>query len=242
VSLAEGHEHEHSQPDAPANAGSPSRLHFSVFGPAWLRFSFDDEMNRLLLTALGVIGTVLVGGWLTVSLYTKSQYDRIRQEEFRPDYAVTIMDEKVEVLLSDVQSNWLCKVDVTNGPFADAVKKLTGKAPSVRSLIDLSSYKMPPYDWSSQARNRSSASLGLIRALFPPNTIDKKWHVSKDVHLAMLRLGTNKIYLYRDEETGLRQTLYVKESANIEPGGSANGSQPFRLETNSTPPAAGSRR
>jgi len=183
-------------------------------------------MNRRLLTALGIIGTVLVGGWLTISFYTKSRYDRIRQEEFRPDYAVTTIDEKVEVLLSEVQSNWQCKVDVTNGPFADAVKKLTGKAPSVRSLIDLSNYKMPPYDWSSQAQNRSSAALGLMRALFPPNTIDKKWHVSKDVHLAMLRLGTNKIYLYRDEATGLRQTLYLNESENIEPPSGANRSGP----------------
>lgn len=179
-------------------------------------------MNRLLLTALGIIGTVLVGGWLTVSLYTKSRYDLIRQQEFHPHYAVTTMDEKAEVFLSDVQSNWLCKVDVTNGPFADAVKKLTGKAPTVRSLMDLSNYKMPPYDWSSPAQNRNSAALGLVGALFPPNTVDKKWHVSEDVHLGMLRLGTNKIYLYRDEDKGLRQTLYVKESENIEPGAGPN--------------------
>jgi hypothetical protein len=191
-------------------------------GPERLHSPFDDEMNRLLLTAFGIIGTLLVAGWLTISLYTKSRYDLIRQQEFRPDYAVATMDERDEVFLSDVQSNWLCKVDVTNGPFADAVKKLTGKAPSVRSLIDLSNYKMPPYDWSSQAQNRSSAALGLMRALFPPNTIDKKWHVSRDAHLAMLRLGTNKIYLYRDEATGLRQTLYVNESENIEPPTGAN--------------------
>ena len=93
-------------------------------------------MNRLVLTAVGIIGigAVLVSGWLTVSLYARSQYDQIRQQEFRPDYAVTTMDEKDEVVLSEVQSNWLCKVDVTNGPLADAVKKLTRKAPPFATL------------------------------------------------------------------------------------------------------------
>jgi len=184
-------------------------------------------MNRLFFT-LAIIGTVLVGGWLVVSVYAKSQYDRIRQQEFGPAYVVAPIDENDEVFLSDAQSNWLCKVDVVNGPFADAVKKLTGKALSVRSLIDLSHYKMPPYNWSSSAQNRNSAALGLIRALFPPNTVDKKWHLSKDGHLAMLWLGTNKIYLYRDEDTGLRQTLYVKESENIEPNAPPNAAPPHR--------------
>src|SRR5258708_29775648 len=74
-------------------------------------------MNRLFFT-LAIIGTVLVGGWLVVSVYAKSRYDRIRQQEFGRAYVVAPTDENDEVFLSDVQSNWLCKVDVTNGPFA----------------------------------------------------------------------------------------------------------------------------
>ena len=77
----------------------------------------------------------------------------------------------------------------------------------------------------------SETEILLFRLAFPPNTVDEKWHVSKDVHVAMLRLGTNKIYLYRDEHAGLRQTLYVNESENIEPDHAADASRPFSSVT-----------
>ena len=40
------------QPDAPANAGSPSRLHSGVLGPAWLRSPFGSNMKRRLIPVL----------------------------------------------------------------------------------------------------------------------------------------------------------------------------------------------
>lgn len=194
-------------------------------GGGW-RKTFDDEMNRPVFTALAIIGTTLVSGWLVVSVYAKSRYDRIRQQEFGPAYIVAPMDREAEAFLSNVQSSWVRRADIVNGAEADMVK-LTGKTPSVRNLIDLCKYKMPPYNWFSPAQNRKSATLGLLKALFPPSTVDKEWHVSKDVDLAML-CGTNRVYLYRDEGMDLRVTLYVKNKENIEPGASPDAAPPHR--------------
>lgn len=192
---------------------------------------------KLFITALAIIGSTLFAGWLAVSVYTKSRYDRIRKQQPVSAYAVVPIDQEAEAFLSSVQSNWLCKADATAGGEAEMVK-LTGKAPSVRNLINACNYRMPPYNWFSHGQNHNAASLGLLQWLFPPTTVDKKWHVSRDEHLAML-YGTNRVYLYRDEGTNLRVTLYLRKE-NIEPGGSANRSQPVSPNSNSVSPAAGS--
>lgn len=178
-----------------------------------------------LLTALAIIGTALLGGWLIVSVYAKSRYDHIRQQEPVAGYNIVPIDQQTEVFLSNVQSNWFCKADATTGGEAEMVK-LTGRTPSVRNLINACNSKMPPYNWFSPTQNRKSARLGLLKWVFPPSTVDKKWHVSTDEHLAML-CGTNRVYLYRDDGGKLRVTLYLSRE-NIEPNASPNPAPPHR--------------
>jgi hypothetical protein len=175
-------------------------------------------MNKLLVTASILIAFVIVGSWAGFSLHTKSKYDEVRQQELPMVYAVAPLDQKAEAFLSDVQSNWLCKVDVTNGPDADVVK-LVGMTPSVHNLVYVFNYQMPEYRWFSPAENRKASVIGLIKAKFFPISVDKEWHVSKDMHLAMLWCKTNVVYLYRDEGESLRASLYVRKKENIEPRG-----------------------
>ena len=117
------------------------------------------------------------------------------------------MDSTNTAFLAKVQSDWKCAFDVTNGPDAD-VAKLAGKVPSVSSVISVYNYQMPPYDWFSPSENHEAAKMCLIKAKFMPVSWDKKWHVSADEHLAFLICRTNLVYVYRDEPSGLRATLY----------------------------------
>jgi len=51
-----------TEPAAPANAGSPSRLHFSVVGPAWLRGSLGVNETSLSSHCFGHVAARLFNG------------------------------------------------------------------------------------------------------------------------------------------------------------------------------------
>jgi hypothetical protein len=147
--------------------------------------------------------------WLALNLRAKSKYDQERKES---DIAYTEMpmDEQAMDLLAEVQSNWTCTADVTNGPDADAVR-LTGRIPSVRNLIGLLNFRMPPYKWFSPSQNRQSIDLYMSKAVIMPTSVDEQWHVSPDQHLALLRFKTNVVCVYRDDAAGLRATVYHQQ-------------------------------
>jgi hypothetical protein len=89
--------------------------------------------------------------------------------------------------------------------------------PSVTNLIKVFNYQMPKYSWFSSKQNKSSAARGLIKAQCMPISIDQRWYLSEDGHLAMLHCKTNVVYVYRDETSGLRATMYVnvKKKGNV---------------------------
>jgi hypothetical protein len=168
----------------------------------------SSTMKACTVTLI-LLATALVGGWLGLSLPAKLKYEQARKENSIA-YQVTSMDQSFIAFLTDVQSNWACKVDVTNGPDSEVVK-LAGMTPSVRNLIFVFNYQMPQYRWFSPSQNRKSAAINLIKAKFVPVSIDQRWYLSDDEHLAVLRCYTNVVYIYRDGASGLRATLYVKK-------------------------------
>lgn len=141
-----------------------------------------------------------------LNLYAKSKYDRARRLGYIT-YVVTPMDSQSTTFLAKVQSDWKCAFDVTNGPDSDVVE-LAGKIQAVRNYINVMNYQMPPYSWFSPSENHEAAKMNLIKAKFMPVSLDKEWHVSADEHLAFLICRSNIVYVYRDEPSGLRTTLY----------------------------------
>ena len=168
---------------------------------------------KTLVAVLTLLAMMLVGCWLSLNLWAKTKYDKARQDNSTA-YAVTPMDPQTATFLAEVQGNWICKADDTNGPDSDVVK-LAGMAPSVRNLINVFNYQMPPYRWFSPSQNRKAAELNLIKAKFMPISLDQRWHLSADKRLALLLCKSNAVYLYRDEAGGLRATLYVKRKGEV---------------------------
>jgi len=170
--------------------------------------SLDGSIKAYIIAPI-VLTTVVVGGWLVLSLPAWLKYEHARKGSFIT-YQITPIDKQFIAFLTEVQSNWACKVDVTNGPDSEVVK-LAGMAPSVHNLIQVFNYQMPPYRWFSPSQNRKSVAINVLKATFMPISVDHRWYVSDDGHLAALRCRTNVVYIYRDEASGLRATMYVRK-------------------------------
>ena len=84
-------------------------------------------------------------------------------------YAITPLDESMTAFLSEVQTNWFCKSDLTNGPNSE-ILKVAGMSVSVRKLAAFWNYQMPPYSWSSPSRNKDAAKFALIKGQFYPTS------------------------------------------------------------------------
>ena len=149
----------------------------------------------------------------------KLKYDTARRDD-SVTYSVTPMDKHTTAFLADVESNWVCWVDATNAAEAEIFTTL-GETPTVRHLIELFNYQMPPFRWFSPSENRRAALLNLMKAEFMPVSIDKKWHVSADSHAVFLLCKTNVVLLYRDEPTGLRASSYYMKKGAVMPPNTA---------------------
>lgn len=144
--------------------------------------------------------------WFAFEIRAKLKYDQARQDNDAV-YSVTPMDWQTAAFLSEVQSNWICWGDYTNGPDSEALK-LVGKTPTVSNLIEMFNYRMPPFLWLSPSQNRAAALQNLVKAKFMPVSFDKQWHVSADEHTAFLLYKSNGVALYRDEPSGLRASYF----------------------------------
>ena len=164
---------------------------------------------RLRLATIMLLAMIAGGVWVGLNLRSKSKYDKAKAAN-QEIYAITLLNQQMNTFLAEVQSHWTSIADVTNGPDSEVIK-LAGMTPSVRNLIDVFNYQMPPYRWFSPSQNRKAAERNLIKAKFMPISLDKRWHLSEDDHLAVLWCKTNVVYVYRDEAAGLRATLYVKK-------------------------------
>jgi hypothetical protein len=159
----------------------------------------------ILLSGLLVI--MLVAGWFALEIRAKLKYDQAKQEN-NIAYSVIPMGQQTITFLAEVQTNWTCWLDNTNGPDSEALK-LVGKTPSVRNLIEMYNYQMPPFRWFSPSQNRKAAAQNLVKAKFMPVSFDKQWHVSADEHIAFLLCKSNGVALYRDELDGLRASYFT---------------------------------
>jgi hypothetical protein len=161
-----------------------------------------------MISAL-IVALIIAGCWLEVNLIAKSKYDRTR-EMISAGYLVVPMDQQTTTFLADVLRNWKREMDSTNGPDMDLIK-LAGTTPTVRHLIEVWNFQMPPYKWDSPTKNRQLTALALMKTAAMPASVDKQWHLSSDGHLAVLHCRTNTVFVYRDEPSGLRVTLYARK-------------------------------
>ena len=150
---------------------------------------------------------IFVACWFALEICAKLKYDQAKRENDAV-YSVTPMDWQTIVFLSEVQSNWICWGDYTNGPDSEALK-LVGKTPTVSNLIEMFNYRMPPFRWFSPSQNREAAAQNLVKAKFMPISFDKQWHVSADEPTAFLFYKSNGVALYRDEPSGLRASYFT---------------------------------
>jgi hypothetical protein len=164
---------------------------------------------------------IVAAGWLALETRAKSKYEQARQA-VDVAYSVTPINRQTITFMAEVQSNWTCWEDITNGADSEALK-LAGKTPSVRNLIEMFDYRMPPYRWFSPSKNREAATLSLIKAKFMPISLDKQWHESADEHTAFLLCKSNVVALYRDEPSGLRASYYVEKKGGAMPPNTALG-------------------
>jgi hypothetical protein len=187
--------------------------------PTWFKVRLL-AMRSLVDTLILLLVTIAAVGWLALNLRAKSKYDQLRKESDTA-YTEMPMDQQATEFLAEVQSKWTCTADVTNGPDADAVR-LAGRTPSVRHLIDLVNFRMPPYRWFSASQNRRSIDLYMSKAVIMPVSVDQQWHVSQDRHLALLRFKTNVVCVYRDDAAGLRATMYHQQPSRRPPAPDAS--------------------
>lgn len=166
---------------------------------------------KAIITVVCLLALILGACWLTLEIQAKSTYGKARDANY-VTYAVTPMDQKAIAFLAEVQSNWRCWADTTNGPDSD-VLKLVGKSPLVSNLIEIYNYRMPPFEWFSPSQNRTAVAVNLIKAKFMPVSADKQWHVSADGHIAFLLCKSNVVALYRDVPAGLRASYYTKKES-----------------------------
>jgi len=92
-----------------------------------------DKNLTILLSSLLVF--ILIACWFALEIRAKLKYDRAKKEN-DVAYSVIPMDQQTVTFLTEVQTNWTCWLDNTNGPDSEALK-LVGKTPSVRNLIEM---------------------------------------------------------------------------------------------------------
>ena len=56
----------------------------------------------------------------------------------------------------------------------------------------------------------------MVQGMLMPITIDDSIHLSDDGHTALVRCRTNNVYVFEDEDTGLRESLYYVKMKDIE--------------------------
>lgn len=173
-------------------------------------------MKKLILTIVILIVVAGAVAWLAVNLRAKPKYDKMRHELSEISYSVVEMDADTTALLADVRGNWFESHSETEGPHSKALETV-GLRPSVSNLTHVFTYRLPEYSFLSLDQNKKSAAMGMIQATIFPVTIDQSIHVSDDGHLALIRCQKNLVYVFSDEETGLRETMYYVKKKNIEP-------------------------
>jgi hypothetical protein len=190
---------------------------------------FDFKMRRLVPALVVVLGVVVAGAWLFINLRAKRQYDLLRDEVAQKAFSVVPMDQDTRALLARVRSEWEEPYTQVGGPTSESLE-IFGLRPCVANLVEICSRQMPDYCFVSPSRNKWAAVLGIDQLVFFAPSMDQSLHVSDDGHVALMRCGTNCVYVFSDEAAGLRETLYRLEAEKTKPENSGD-----RRSTESTP-------
>jgi|TARA_B100001093_G_scaffold341422_1_gene326148 hypothetical protein len=164
----------------------------------------------IIVIVLIVLGT---DAWLTLNLRAKQKYDKMRNELSQLSYSAVTMDADTTSLLTEVREKWRRSHSQMDGPHSDALKTLE-LDPSVSSLAHVFTYRLPRYSLLSIEKNKKSATMALVQGLLMPVAIDESIHVSANGHLALIQIHPNCVLVFADENSGLREEMYVQ--GNIE--------------------------
>jgi hypothetical protein len=175
-------------------------------------------MKKAISVIVIVIIVIGAGTWLTLNLRAKQKYDKMRNELSQLSYSVVKMDTDTIALLAEVREKWSRSYSQMDGPHSDALKTL-GLDPSASNLVHFFAYRLPKYSLLSIEKNKKSAAMGLVQGLLMPVAIDESIHVSANGGLALIQVKTNCVLVFADENTGLREEMYVKGNIEQPPAG-----------------------
>ena len=200
-------------------------------------------MKKAIVVRVVLVCVVLLGIGLVWSLDINRKYNKIRDElREEASFTVALMGVKERNFLSGVQSNWICKRNLTNDAHAEWIKTV-GMSPSVANFIEVQTYQMPAYSWFAIERTKDSIVKGVLKSLCYLHSSDHTVYVSENRNLAFIRCKPGVVYVFRDVgDASLGVAMYVDTNATIKPTRSANMGRPIHSETNHMSSAASSSR
>ncbi len=173
-------------------------------------------MKRLIPALVIVLVVIGAGAWLAISLRAKWHYARLRTEVVQHSFSVLPMNEDITTLLAEVRAEWEERHSQVGGPHSDGLESI-GMHPCVANLVEACSYQLPEYSFLSPNQNRRATVMAIYQLTIFAPSMDQSLHVSDDGHLAVIRCGTNCVYVFSDEDAGLREALYYLKAEDIEP-------------------------
>ncbi len=176
-----------------------------------LRFRFG--LRTLLAFMLVIPPAVFVGWRLTVLLPAQRRYEEARAELTVAVLTEMPMDAATERLLADVRDSWTQHSNELDGAYAQSLKTINRSA-SVSTLVDLLTYRMPPFSLLSPKRNYEPVVIGTIQAVVLPTSVDGHIYVSEDRNRALIRVKPNVVFLFENDAQGMRETDWVSKVVN----------------------------
>jgi hypothetical protein len=173
-------------------------------------------MKRLIPVIVIVVLVAGAGTWLFINLRTKQQYARFRDEVVRNSFSVKAMDEGAKALLAKARADWKEVYSEVGGPQSKGLDAI-GLRPCVASMAEVCAYQLPEYSFVSPSQIKRATLFGLSQLIILAPSSDKSLYVSHDGHIALMRCGTSCIFVFSDEDAGLRETLYRLKAKNVEP-------------------------
>ncbi len=186
-----------------------------------LRFSL-----RMMLLLVTVVPLAIYVSWcLIVVLPLKSRYEESRAEISSVVLTEVPMNAATERLLSDVRDNWTEKCNDLDGLVSRALE-IIHRTLSVANVVALFTYRMPDFSILSPRRNYEPIAIGVVQAQILPITVDHLIHVSHDRRVALIRVSSDTVFLFEDDDQGMREMVYLRSAAFRQTSGGVTGAGP----------------
>jgi len=156
---------------------------------------------------------VAMGTWYLINLSAKNKYNSLRSKIVDQILTTTPMDEKSMAIYQHAKTHWTQRQLKDNKTNAYALQTIN-LGPTVLNIVMLLSSRIPEYSYFSMESNARASEIGALQAIIVPATLDQKIHLSADNNLAMLRISTNYIMVFRNTEEGLIEEDYYLPSGN----------------------------